>query len=160
MDEEDHMGVRQTERLPVLSVAIPTYNRAETLRRQLGSLLGQIVGCQEDVEVVVSDNASSDGTASVVAEMREHSPGIRYVRNEANLGANRNIDAAVRACRHASGLQSQHRDSPASARRSTSLLAGVRRRSASGIGRASLPARGLPSDRGRCLVVSRPGRTL
>jgi len=90
--------MHQREPTPVLSIAIPTYNRAETLRRQLGPLLGQIVGCQADVEVVVSDNASSDGTASVVAEMREHFPGIRYVRNEANLGAIRNMDVAVRAC--------------------------------------------------------------
>jgi glycosyltransferase involved in cell wall biosynthesis len=99
MDQKDRMEPHQQERSPVLSVAIPTYNRAETLRRQLGSLLGQIVGCQEDVEVVVSDNASSDGTATVVAEMREHFPSLRYVRNEANLGAVRNIDLAVRACR-------------------------------------------------------------
>jgi glycosyltransferase involved in cell wall biosynthesis len=89
----------QQERSPVLSVAIPTYNRGETLRRQLGSLLGQILGCQADVEIVVSDNASSDGTASVVAELGKRFPEVRYVRNEANLGANRNIDAAVRACR-------------------------------------------------------------
>jgi glycosyltransferase involved in cell wall biosynthesis len=99
MDQKDQSEPHQQERLPVLSVAIPTYNRAETLRRQLGSLLGQIVGCQEDVEVVVSDNASSDSTGSVVAEMRAHFPDIRYVRNEANLGSTRNIDLAVRACR-------------------------------------------------------------
>lgn len=97
MDQED-VELRQTERLPVLSVAIPTYNRAETLRRQLGSLFGQIVGCQEDVEVVVSDNASPDTTGRVVDEMRCYFPRLRYVRNDENLGLLRNVDRAVRAC--------------------------------------------------------------
>lgn len=83
---------------PVLSVAIPTYNRAETLRRQLQSLLGQIVGCQEDIEIVVSDNASSDSTRSVVDEMRQHFPVLKYVRNAQNLGLLQNVDRAARAC--------------------------------------------------------------
>jgi glycosyltransferase involved in cell wall biosynthesis len=85
--------------LPKLSIAIPTYNRAEILRRQLGSLIGQIVACQEDVEIVVSDNASSDTTERVVDEMRCHFSGLRYVRNDENLGLLRNVDCAVRACR-------------------------------------------------------------
>ena len=69
VESEDDANAQRELRGPVLSVAIPTFNRSETLRRQLGSLLGQIVGCQHDVEVVVSDNASSDGTESVVAEI-------------------------------------------------------------------------------------------
>ena len=95
----DHPTTQPALRAPVLSVAIPTYNRADTLRRQLGSLLGQIIGCQHDVELVVSDNASSDGTESVVAEIREQFPNVRYVRNPENIGLLRNVDVAVRACR-------------------------------------------------------------
>lgn len=89
----------QRQPAPVLSVAIPTFNRAETLRRQLGSLLGQIVGCGADVEVVVSDNASSDATRAVVDQMRSRFPDLRYVRNDTNVGLLRNVDRAVRACR-------------------------------------------------------------
>jgi glycosyltransferase involved in cell wall biosynthesis len=96
-DQTSPMELHEQEP-PVLSVAIPTYNRAETLRRQLGSICGQIVGVQEDVEVVVSDNASSDRTAAVVAEMRQRFPNVRYIRNDANLGLLRNTDVAVRAC--------------------------------------------------------------
>lgn len=96
-DAKGH-GERERRGFPVLSVAIPTYNRAETLRRQLESLLGQIVGCGADVEVVVSDNASSDSTRSVVDEMSHHFPVLRYVRNAENLGLLNNIDRAARAC--------------------------------------------------------------
>ena len=45
---------------PLLSICIPTYNRSEQLRRALESLVGQ-EGFSE-VEVVISDNCSTDGT--------------------------------------------------------------------------------------------------
>ena len=42
---------------PVVTVAIPTYNRASLLRRALQSVLDQTL---KDIEVFVSDNASTD----------------------------------------------------------------------------------------------------
>jgi glycosyltransferase involved in cell wall biosynthesis len=42
------------------------------------------------MEIVVSDNASSDATAAVVKEFQRSYPMLRYMRNEKNIGANRN----------------------------------------------------------------------
>ena len=79
---------------PLLSVAIMTYNRAATLRQTLDSILPQAAG-NPDVEVVVSDNASTDGTAELVYGLRERYPGMRYWRNATNLGFDGNVVACL-----------------------------------------------------------------
>ena len=52
---------------PILSICIPTYNRAESLRTSLQ----QYVSCKgfdESIEIVISDNASTDDTRKVALE--------------------------------------------------------------------------------------------
>lgn len=80
----------------VLSVGIPTYNGAASLGDTLECVLDQLQG---GVEIVVSDNASSDHTAELVRDYRARSPYIRYFRNESNVGFDRNVDAVVRRSR-------------------------------------------------------------
>lgn len=63
---------------PVVSVVVPTFNRAPSLRRLLAALQEAEVP-PGGVEVVVVDDGSSDGTAEVVAAA---GPPIRYVRQE------------------------------------------------------------------------------
>jgi glycosyltransferase involved in cell wall biosynthesis len=75
-----------------LSVAIPTYNGAATIREALDSIVHQL---EEGVEIVVSDNASTDATCEIVHEYQSQSPAIRYFRNDENLGVDRNFDLAV-----------------------------------------------------------------
>jgi len=62
-----------------LSVAIPTYNRAQRLRETLAGIARQdySVGCWE---VLVIDNNSTDETASVVAEFAGQIPSPRYLK--------------------------------------------------------------------------------
>jgi len=79
-----------------LSVAIPTYNGAQTIRETLDSIVSQL---EEGVEIVISDNASTDGTAEIILEYQAMYPVIRYFRNDENLGADRNFDLAVRRAR-------------------------------------------------------------
>jgi hypothetical protein len=62
------------------TIGIPTYNRAGFLGRALESALDQT---WHDVEVLVSDNASTDETAEVV---RTYGDRVRYHRNPENLG--------------------------------------------------------------------------
>jgi hypothetical protein len=84
---------------PALSICIPTHHgRAEFLRELLASIEAQP---SERLEVCVSDNASQDGSAEVVADFRERSrlPTV-YSRNDTNLGLGRNI---VRVVEIASG---------------------------------------------------------
>jgi len=75
-----------------LSIAIPTYNGAQTIRETLDSIVSQL---EDGVEIVVSDNASTDGTADIIREYQAMYPLIRYFCNDENLGVDRNFDLAV-----------------------------------------------------------------
>jgi glycosyltransferase involved in cell wall biosynthesis len=66
---------------PDVSVVIPTRNRRALLRRSLGSALGQE---GVDVEVIVVDDGSTDGTADQVIGMDD--PRVQLVRNDAGRG--------------------------------------------------------------------------
>ncbi|MBS3947289.1 MAG: glycosyltransferase [Firmicutes bacterium] len=76
-----------------LSIAIPTYNGVQAIRETLDSIVSQL---EEGVEIVVSDNASTDGTAEIIREYQAMYPLIRYFCNDENVGADRNFDLAVR----------------------------------------------------------------
>lgn len=80
----------------VVSVGVPTFNRAELLRRSLGSLRQQDV---PGLEIVVSDNGSSDRTETVCKEASAADPRIRYVRQSVNRGAFRNFMETLRMAR-------------------------------------------------------------
>jgi glycosyltransferase involved in cell wall biosynthesis len=73
---------------PRLSICIPTFNRASLLRGSVVAILNDIRG--ENVELVVSDNASTDETANVMQALAGN-PQLRYYRNQSNIGASRNI---------------------------------------------------------------------
>ena len=74
-----------------LSICIPTYNRAPYLKECLGSILASMSGYEKQVELVISDNASTDDTGDVLRTFQETYPWIRYHRNESNIGAERNF---------------------------------------------------------------------
>ncbi len=78
---------------PTVSVAIPTYNRADKLRRAVWSALGQTHG---NLEVVVSDNASTDGTSGLLSELAAADERVRVVRQPVNRGMVANLDAVAR----------------------------------------------------------------
>ncbi len=75
---------------PLLSICIPTYNRAELLRSALYSIVRQAADLGGQVEVVVSDNCSPDHTPEVIAWAETLGP-VRYHRNAENIGAGRNF---------------------------------------------------------------------
>jgi glycosyltransferase involved in cell wall biosynthesis len=81
-------------RVPLVSVAIPAYNAERWLGDALESALGQTL---DDLEVVVVDDASSDGTAAVAAGFAD--PRIRRYANERNAGHSANWDRAISLCR-------------------------------------------------------------
>ncbi|MBS3937574.1 MAG: glycosyltransferase family 2 protein, partial [Peptococcaceae bacterium] len=65
---------------PLVTVAIPTRNRANYLREAIRSALSQTYTA---LEVIVSDNASADNTQEVVNGFSD--PRIRYFRHETGL---------------------------------------------------------------------------
>ena len=81
--------------LPVVSVIVPTYNRAHVLPRALRSVTKQTY---TDYEVIVVDDGSTDATADVVSELADLRGRVRYVKVDRNRGAaaarNRGIDEA------------------------------------------------------------------
>lgn len=78
---------------PLLSICIPTYNRAPYLKELLDSIVCQFNDPEiyNHVEIIISDNASEDNTAEMVAEYQKKYKNIRYSRNKENIGAIRNI---------------------------------------------------------------------
>ena len=70
---------------PLLTVGIPTFNRAERLRSMLWSLAQQPIEGPGDVEFIVSDNCSTDHTSEVVAWAQQYMS-VRYHRNSENVG--------------------------------------------------------------------------
>ncbi|MGN7292442.1 glycosyltransferase family 2 protein [Rhizobium sp. SAFR-030] len=78
--------------LPLLSIAIPTYNRAPYLALTLAHLRSDMASLPAGlVEVIVSDNASGDHTAEVVAAAIAGGLPVHALRNPKNIGSDANI---------------------------------------------------------------------
>lgn len=79
----------QPER-PLLTIAIPTYNRSRYLAELLTVLAPQLRNHPE-IELFISDNASPDDTQQVVERFRTEGMECRYLRNEENIGSDPNF---------------------------------------------------------------------
>jgi glycosyltransferase involved in cell wall biosynthesis len=75
---------------PVLTIAVPTYNRARCLRELLSGLADQLHN-ESRVELIISDNASPDETPGVVGDFVAHGLEVRYIRNAENIGPDANF---------------------------------------------------------------------
>jgi len=67
---------------PLITIAIPTYNRADKYLRQ--TIECAINQTYENIEILISDNNSNDHTPEVVRSFSD--PRIKYYRQESNLG--------------------------------------------------------------------------
>ena len=81
---------------PSVSIGLPVYNGARFLPQALESLLGQSFS---DIELIVSDNASSDSTQNICTEYAARDARIRYVRQNVNIGAMRNWNFVAKQAR-------------------------------------------------------------
>ena len=79
---------------PLLTIAIPTYNRAWCLRDLLSSLASQLKD-ESRVELIVSDNASPDETPSLVQDFVARGLRVRYLRNAENTRSRRKFSAML-----------------------------------------------------------------
>jgi hypothetical protein len=79
--------------VPLVSVCVPTRNQAAYLGGALASALAQDV----ELEVLVHDDASLDGTEGVVRQLAD--PRVRYLRHELPLGVARNRNTCLASAR-------------------------------------------------------------
>ena len=87
---EPHFGLIMT-----LSICIPTYNRAAFLKELLPGVLAQVDS--GEVEIVVSDNASTDGTSEYLSSI--DNAHLRWWSNAENIGGDRNFLKCVEEAR-------------------------------------------------------------
>jgi glycosyltransferase involved in cell wall biosynthesis len=78
----------------MVSVIIPTYNRAHVISRAIGSVLSQTY---QDFEIIVVDDGSTDNTEDVVRSFKDTR--VNYIGYKENRGANAAKNVGVRAAR-------------------------------------------------------------
>ena len=74
---------------PLVSIGLPVYNGGPFFKQALDSLLNQTLG---DLELIVSDNASTDDTAAMCRDYAARDARVRYIRQDSNMGALRNFN--------------------------------------------------------------------
>lgn len=84
------------ERAPRVSIGMPAFNSEANIGSAIECFLGQTFG---DFELIVSDNASTDGTRDVVERYRMLDKRVRYERQSVNVGANPNYTYVARLAR-------------------------------------------------------------
>lgn len=78
-----------------LTIIVPTYNRATHLVTLLEALRAELQGLETLVEVLVSDNASTDSTPEVTAAAVHEWPALKIQRHDQNLGPEGNFLSCI-----------------------------------------------------------------
>jgi glycosyltransferase involved in cell wall biosynthesis len=81
---------------PRLSIGLPVYNGEKYLAESLDALLGQTY---EDFELIISDNASTDGTADICRRYGKQDSRVRYICQQRNIGCAPNHNYLVNEAR-------------------------------------------------------------
>lgn len=83
----------------LLTLAVPTFNRAHHLEQLLGTLTEELRGLEAKVEVIVGDNCSTDRTAEVTGNFHSSYSSAKLIRQAENIGPERNFCAALKEAR-------------------------------------------------------------
>lgn len=84
--------MNSASRNPLVSIALPVYNGAETVAPVVDSVLAQTYS---NVEVVISDNASTDDTEEICRHYARHDERVLYQRHPTNVGLLNNFISAA-----------------------------------------------------------------
>jgi glycosyltransferase involved in cell wall biosynthesis len=90
-EKEPNTGHKKTTNTPLVSIVMGTYNGEKYLREQLESIYGQTY---QNIEVIICDDSSTDGTVKILSEFSREF-GLTYYVNKANLGLVRNYEKAL-----------------------------------------------------------------
>ena len=88
LDDYARPAMHTSERAPRVSIGLPVYNGARYLGEALESLLRQTY---EDIEIIISDNASTDATEEIARSFAARDSRVRYDRLLKNIGAAANF---------------------------------------------------------------------
>ncbi|HEV7239606.1 MAG TPA: glycosyltransferase family 2 protein [Thermoanaerobaculia bacterium] len=81
---------------PLVTIGVPVYNGGEPLRRALDAILAQEY---PNLEIIISDNASTDQSPAIIREFMTRREGTRMVRQKQNIGASGNFEFLMREAR-------------------------------------------------------------
>jgi glycosyltransferase involved in cell wall biosynthesis len=81
---------------PLLTIGLPCYNSEKYLVQSIESLLNQTY---RDFVLIISDNASEDGTAEICRRYAAADARVRYVRNPVNIGMSANFNSVFALAR-------------------------------------------------------------
>ncbi len=99
MQKNDHLLMpfmkQPVDDLPLVSIALCTYNGAMFLEQQLESLVNQTY---QHIEIVVVDDCSTDNTVQILQCYAKQYSYIRLFVNEENLGLSKNFEKALSLC--------------------------------------------------------------
>jgi hypothetical protein len=93
MIEQDPIAARDTSAMPLVSIVVPAYNAARSLRPALDSLLAQTY---PNIEIALLDDASTDATPEIAAQ---YAGRIAYIRQPKNLGIFDNVNTGIARAR-------------------------------------------------------------
>jgi glycosyltransferase involved in cell wall biosynthesis len=93
---ERHPAAANAARAPLVTVGMPAYNSRATIAAAIASIQAQTL---TNFELLVADNASTDDTARIVAEIARADPRIRLIAHPRNIGANGNYSSLVAPAR-------------------------------------------------------------
>ena len=88
----NQFNTRQSIKPPLVSIAIPAYNSEKYLAETLRSALNQT---HPNIEVVISDDHSTDKTVEIIKSFLAETKNIRYMVQAKNLGICKNVNAVV-----------------------------------------------------------------
>ena len=92
---------------PRLTVGLPVYNGEKYIAESLDALLGQ---SYTDFELIISDNASTDGTADICRRYEKQDSRVRYFRQPQNIGLAPNVNFIVGQARGELYKEASHDD--------------------------------------------------
>jgi glycosyltransferase involved in cell wall biosynthesis len=90
------MVVSVAERFPLISILIPNYNYVRYVATAVDSAIAQTY---PNLEIIVSDNCSTDGAWELLNERYGGNPRVRLYQNERNIGMARNFDRLLELAR-------------------------------------------------------------
>jgi glycosyltransferase involved in cell wall biosynthesis len=86
---------------------LPVYNGARFLQEALDALLGQT---WQDLELIISDNCSTDATREICERAAARDPRVRYMRQPENIGPTRNFAFVLQQARGEFFMWAAHDD--------------------------------------------------